>query len=95
MTSSKHTKELISRQVDKYDGQRIFINNEVVYELNNYLGGGASGMFCEFLVLYCSLYRKPSQVRSIKRSTPIPTPIRNMPLRYYLLLDIKHFQLLW
>jgi hypothetical protein len=49
MSTSKHTKELISRQVDKYDGQRIFINNEVVYELNNYLGGGASGKCMIFL----------------------------------------------
>ena len=31
------------RRIDKYDGQTIFINNEVAYELGNYLGGGASG----------------------------------------------------
>lgn len=34
---------MISRQVDKYDGQRILIQQQVVYELGNYLGGGASG----------------------------------------------------
>lgn len=34
---------LIQRRVDKYDGQSIFIDGEEVYELGNYLGGGASG----------------------------------------------------
>lgn len=42
---SRHSKQnqIINRQVDKYDGQRIFVQNEVAYELSNYLGGGASG----------------------------------------------------
>lgn len=31
------------RQVDKYDGTNIFTAGKVVYELGNYLGGGASG----------------------------------------------------
>jgi serine/threonine protein kinase len=31
------------RQVDKYDGQTIYSNNKVVYELENWLGAGASG----------------------------------------------------
>lgn len=31
------------RQVDKYDGQSIYANGKVVYDLGNYLGGGASG----------------------------------------------------
>jgi serine/threonine protein kinase len=31
------------RQVDKYDGQNIYVKDNVVYELGNYLGGGASG----------------------------------------------------
>ena len=31
------------RKIDKYDGQNIFAGNKVVYELGNYLGGGASG----------------------------------------------------
>jgi serine/threonine protein kinase len=31
------------RQIDKYDGQCIFSGGKVVYELGNYLGGGASG----------------------------------------------------
>jgi hypothetical protein len=34
---------LVHRQVDKYDGQSIWINDIEVYELGNYLGGGASG----------------------------------------------------
>lgn len=31
------------RQVHNYDGQSIFANGSIVYELGNYLGGGASG----------------------------------------------------
>lgn len=31
------------RQVDKYDGQNIYFGSKVIYELGNYLGGGASG----------------------------------------------------
>ena len=31
------------RKIDKYDGQHIFASGKVVYELGNYLGGGASG----------------------------------------------------
>jgi hypothetical protein len=31
------------RQIDKYDGQYIFSGNKIVYDLGNYLGGGASG----------------------------------------------------
>jgi serine/threonine protein kinase len=31
------------RKIDKYDGQYIFSAGKVVYELGNYLGGGASG----------------------------------------------------
>lgn len=31
------------RQVDKYDGQSIYSGGKVVYDLGNYLGGGASG----------------------------------------------------
>jgi hypothetical protein len=34
---------LIRRQVEKYDGQSIFIDGQEIYELGNYLGGGASG----------------------------------------------------
>ena len=39
----QHQHCLVHRQVDKYDGQSIWINNREVYELGNYLGGGASG----------------------------------------------------
>ena len=31
------------RKIDKYDGQYIFNSGKIVYELGNYLGGGASG----------------------------------------------------
>lgn len=31
------------RQINNYDGQSVFANGEIVYELGNYLGGGASG----------------------------------------------------
>ena len=30
-------------QIDRYDGQAIFIGNQVAYELGNYLGSGAAG----------------------------------------------------
>lgn len=33
----------ISRQITKYDGQTIYVDDKVAYELGNYLGGGASG----------------------------------------------------
>jgi serine/threonine protein kinase len=31
------------RQVEKYDGQSVFAGGKIVYDLGNYLGGGASG----------------------------------------------------
>eukprot|EP01031_Cornospumella_fuschlensis_P033721 gene33721-40796_t len=31
------------RQVDKYDGQSIYAQGKIVYDLGSYLGGGASG----------------------------------------------------
>lgn len=45
MSSGKYSgiNSIISRQIDKYDGQRIYIGNQVVFELSSYLGGGASG----------------------------------------------------
>lgn len=33
----------VIRQVDKYDGQAIVVGGKEVYEIGNYLGGGASG----------------------------------------------------
>ena len=36
-------KNPISRQITKYDGQTIYVDDQVAYELGNYLGGGASG----------------------------------------------------
>ena len=31
------------RFISKYDGQGIYLNNIIIYELSNYLGGGTSG----------------------------------------------------
>lgn len=31
--------------VDHYDGQAVFVNHELVYELGGYLGGGAAGVY--------------------------------------------------
>lgn len=31
-------------KVDHYDGQSIYSNNELIYELGGYLGGGAAGV---------------------------------------------------
>jgi serine/threonine protein kinase len=33
----------IRKQIDKYDGQTILIKNQPVYELESWLGAGASG----------------------------------------------------
>lgn len=35
--------ENLTKRIEKYDGQSIFINGQETYELGNYLGGGASG----------------------------------------------------
>lgn len=37
------TSGLIRRQIDKYDGVNISIGSQVVYELGNFLGSGATG----------------------------------------------------
>lgn len=38
------THNLITRIVNKYDGQGIYINNnQLIYEIGHYLGGGVSG----------------------------------------------------
>ena len=34
-------------QVDRYDGEMLWIRGEVSYELGNYLGGGAAGVVYE------------------------------------------------
>ena len=31
------------RRVDKYDGQLIYKDGQLIYDLGNYLGGGAAG----------------------------------------------------
>jgi hypothetical protein len=35
--------EGLIRRVDKYDGQLIYKEGKVIYDLGNYLGGGAAG----------------------------------------------------
>jgi hypothetical protein len=35
----------IRRQIDKYDGQTILCKNQPVYELESWLGAGASGNY--------------------------------------------------
>ena len=35
------------RQIDRYDGQTIFKDNEALYELGNFLGGGSAGVVYE------------------------------------------------
>eukprot|EP00602_Paraphysomonas_sp_CaronLab_P000467 CAMPEP_0185017782 /NCGR_PEP_ID=MMETSP1103-20130426/674_1 /TAXON_ID=36769 /ORGANISM="Paraphysomonas bandaiensis, Strain Caron Lab Isolate" /LENGTH=630 /DNA_ID=CAMNT_0027547349 /DNA_START=21 /DNA_END=1910 /DNA_ORIENTATION=- len=52
MTSSS-IPHLVRRQVEKYDGQSIYINGNEVYELGNYLGGGASGSVYQAVDLSC------------------------------------------
>lgn len=32
-------------KVDHYDGQSIYSNSELIYELGGYLGGGAAGVY--------------------------------------------------
>lgn len=34
-------------RVSKYDGQAIYVNNEVLYELGGYLGGGVAGVYVD------------------------------------------------
>jgi hypothetical protein len=47
---------LIERRVEKYDGQTIWIENEAVYELGNFLGGGKFNFMqynAKCAILYC------------------------------------------
>ena len=37
-------RKLQPQQVDQYDGQAIYINGDLHYELGGYLGGGAAGV---------------------------------------------------
>lgn len=45
MNDRRHKLETV--QVDHYDGQAIYSNNELIYELGGYLGGGAAGVVYE------------------------------------------------
>ncbi|KDO28292.1 CAMK protein kinase [Saprolegnia parasitica CBS 223.65] len=44
-------RKLTALKVDRYDGQSIFIGNELRYELGGYLGGGTAGVVYEALCL--------------------------------------------
>lgn len=41
---NEHRRILQTVKVDHYDGQSIYSNNELIYELGGYLGGGAAGV---------------------------------------------------
>jgi hypothetical protein len=42
--NDRRRRKLPIRKVDHYDGQCIYTNNELAYELGGYLGGGAAGV---------------------------------------------------
>ncbi|TYZ63911.1 hypothetical protein PybrP1_012158 [[Pythium] brassicae (nom. inval.)] len=47
MMHERHPRRLQTVKVDHYDGQAIYSNNELIYELGGYLGGGAAGVVYE------------------------------------------------
>ncbi|ETV97898.1 CAMK/CAMKL/MARK protein kinase [Aphanomyces invadans] len=47
MNDHRRRKLLLAQKVDRYDGQSIFINGELRYELGGYLGGGTAGVVYE------------------------------------------------
>jgi len=63
----------ISRQIDKYDGQTIFVNGEVAYELGNYLGGGASGS------VYQAIDMSSEQEKSVAIKILNPVGFKSLP----------------
>ncbi len=50
--------------ITSYDGQTIFINGVPAYEIGNYLGRGASGMYVHhsYLLTSCLLLLSPHAV---------------------------------
>ena len=44
-------RKLTALKADRYDGQSIFINNELRYELMGYLGGGTAGVYVTCVTL--------------------------------------------
>jgi len=55
----------IRRQIDKYDGQTILCRNQPVYELESWLGAGASG------TVYQALDVLTQKIVAIKILNPI------------------------
>ena len=47
LACSSERVEHAPHQVDRYDGEMLWIRGEVSYELGNYLGGGAAGVVYE------------------------------------------------
>ena len=44
MFGDEENDRLKERVVSRYDGQSIYVNHKAVFELGNYLGGGAAGV---------------------------------------------------
>lgn len=42
---NERRRKLQTIKVDHYDGQSIYSNDELIYELGGYLGGGAAGVY--------------------------------------------------
>jgi len=64
---------IIRRQIDKYDGQTIFVGGKIAYELGNYLGGGASGS------VYQALDMSISGERSVAIKILNPVGFKSLP----------------
>ena len=63
--SSSSQQQAFRRQIDKYDGQSIFSGSSVVYELENWLGAGASGS------VYLALETATQKTVAIKILNPV------------------------
>jgi hypothetical protein len=44
MMNENIKRDLKTRKVDRYDGQCIYTNGDLQYELGGYLGGGTAGV---------------------------------------------------
>jgi serine/threonine protein kinase len=61
---------LVRRQADRYDGQCIYVQGSVEYELGNYLGGGSSGSVYQATDIHARTNAANSQV-AIKILNPV------------------------
>lgn len=62
---NERRRKLQTVQVDHYDGQAIYSDNELIYELGGYLGGGAAG------VVYEAFSARTKQHVAIKILNPV------------------------